>query len=93
MATLWFNQVSPDQSPERMNATDKKGGRIVGITKIDTALDRWDLSYNMRSHADFCYENVCKSEETLRFYTGFGSVPKFNNFRELVNPGDRKSVV
>ena len=29
---------------------DKKGGGIVGITKTTSALNRWALSYNLRSH-------------------------------------------
>ena len=33
-----------------MNATGKKGGGIVGITKTPSALSRWALSYNLRSH-------------------------------------------
>lgn len=45
-----FNQVDPDQSQEWLNGTGKKGGGIIGITKTPTALSRWALSYNLRSH-------------------------------------------
>ena len=45
-----FNQVDPDQSQEWLNATGKKGGGIVGITRTPSALSRWSLSYNLRSH-------------------------------------------
>ena len=45
-----FNQVDPDQAQEWINGTGKKGGGIVGITKTTTALSRWALSYNLRSH-------------------------------------------
>lgn len=45
-----FNQVDPDQSQEWLNAVGKKGGGIVGITKTSSALSRWALSYNLRSH-------------------------------------------
>lgn len=45
-----FNQVDPDQSQEWLNGTGKKCGGIVGITKTPSALSRWALSYNMRSH-------------------------------------------
>ena len=45
-----FNQVSPDQAQEWLNGTGKKGGGIVGITKTPSALSRWALSYNLRSH-------------------------------------------
>ena len=45
-----FNQVSPDQSTEWLNATGKKsGGELVGITKVASALSRWTLSYNIRT--------------------------------------------
>ena len=49
-AALNFNQVDPDQSQEWRNAVRKKGGGIFGITKTSTALSRWALSYNHRSH-------------------------------------------
>ena len=45
-----FNQVDPDQSQEWLNATGKRDGGIVGITRTQSALSRWSLSYNMRSH-------------------------------------------
>ncbi|KAL8561352.1 hypothetical protein ACOMHN_040430 [Nucella lapillus] len=45
-----FNQVDPDQSQEWLNAVGKKGGGIIGITKTSSALSRWALSYNLRSH-------------------------------------------
>ena len=44
-----FNQVDPDQIQEWLNATGKKGGGIIGITKTTPALSRWALSYNLRS--------------------------------------------
>ena len=44
-----FNQVSPDHSQEWLNATGKKSGGIVGITRSITALGRWTLSYNLRT--------------------------------------------
>lgn len=45
-----FNQVDPDQAMEWINGTGKKGGGIIGITKRTSALCRWTLSYNLRSH-------------------------------------------
>ena len=44
-----FNQVSADQSTEWLNATGKKSGGLVGITRIATALSRWTLSFNLRT--------------------------------------------
>ncbi|KAG1668552.1 Protein smg8 [Nymphon striatum] len=44
-----FNQVSPDHSLEWLNGVGKKSGGIVGITKTNTALARWTLSYNQRA--------------------------------------------
>lgn len=45
-----FNQVDPDQAMEWVNDTGKTGGGIIGITKSTSALCRWTLSYNWRSH-------------------------------------------
>jgi len=45
-----FNQVDPDHAMEWVNGTGKKGGGIVGITKTTSALCRWTLSYNLRTH-------------------------------------------
>ena len=45
-----FNQVDPDQSQEWLNVVGKNGGGIIGITKTPSALSRWALSYNLRSH-------------------------------------------
>ncbi len=42
-----FNQVSPDQSTEWLNATGKNSGGLVGITRETSALSRWTLSYNL----------------------------------------------
>lgn len=44
-----FNQVSTDQSTEWLNATGKKSGGLVGITRIPASLSRWTLSYNLRT--------------------------------------------
>jgi hypothetical protein len=49
-SSLKFNQVDPDQSQEWLNAVGKTGGGIVGITRTPSALSRWALSYNLRSH-------------------------------------------
>ena len=48
-ANRQFNQVSPDHSTEWLNATGKKCGGLVGITRRATALSRWTLSYNLRT--------------------------------------------
>ena len=56
MWTLWSKDllrnltVDPDQSQEQLNRTGKRGGGIVGITQMPTALGRWALSFNLRSH-------------------------------------------
>ena len=44
-----FNQVSADQSTEWLNATGKKSGGLVGRTRITSALNRWTLSYKLRT--------------------------------------------
>ena len=43
------NQVSLDHSTEWLNATGDKCGVLVGITRRATALNRWTLSYNVRT--------------------------------------------
>ena len=54
--TLWSKDllrnstVDPDQSQEQLNRIGKRGGGIVGITQMPTALGRWALSFNLRSH-------------------------------------------
>ena len=42
--------MDPDRCQEQLNRTGKRGGGIVGITQMSTALGRWALSYNLRSH-------------------------------------------
>ena len=44
-----FNQVSADQSAEGLNATGKKSGGLIGITRISSAINRWALSFNLRN--------------------------------------------
>ena len=53
-----YNQVDPDQSQGWLNATGKKGGRIVGITRTPTALSRWSLSYNLRFHISYLTKSM-----------------------------------
>ena len=38
-----------DHGQEWLNRAGKTGGGIVGITKTNSALSRWALSYNLRS--------------------------------------------
>ena len=44
-----FNQVSADQSTEWLNATGKRSGGLVGITRITSTLNRWTRLYNLRT--------------------------------------------
>ena len=44
-----FNEVDPDHAQEWLNGTEKRAGGIVGITKTPSALNRWALSFNLRS--------------------------------------------
>ena len=44
-----FNQVDGDHGQEWFNGAGKRGGGIIGITKIITALNRSTLSFNLRS--------------------------------------------
>lgn len=54
-----FSQVDPDQAMEWINGAGKRGGGIVGITKTTSAVCRWLLSFNLRSHI---------AEETHQLY-------------------------
>ena len=63
-----FNQVDPDHAMEWINGTGKKGGGIVGITKTPSALCRWTLSYNLRSHIaaeTYAVYNLCPGSTHL----------------------------
>ena len=44
-----FCQVDPDQAQEWLNRIYKIAGGIVGITKTNSALMKWCLSFNARS--------------------------------------------
>ena len=48
-----FSQVDPDQCQEWLNGIGKKNGGIAGITKTQSALSKWALSFNLRS-------NICR---------------------------------
>ena len=44
------NSTRCHQSQEWLDGTGKSDGGTVGITKTSSALIRWALSYNLRSH-------------------------------------------
>jgi len=44
-----FNQVSTDLALEHVNKLGKIAGGIIGITRTDSARDRWCLTYNDRA--------------------------------------------
>ena len=44
-----FNQVAVDQALEFVNRAGKVSGGLVGITREDSARDRWSLTYNIRA--------------------------------------------
>lgn len=44
-----FNQISTDQSLEHINRVCKVAGGLIGITRSDSARDRWCLTFNERS--------------------------------------------
>ena len=45
-----FNQLPDDQALEHINKLGKVAGGLVGITRTDSARDRWSLIYNERMH-------------------------------------------
>ena len=77
-------QVSPDQAQEWLNATGKKGRGVVGITKTASALSRWALSYNLRSHvaAETAVMFNCKMDDSLVHKEGGKSQEKHDNDAE-----------
>jgi len=46
------NQVSPDQNTDWLNATGKKSGGLLGITRIISTLTRLASSYTLRTVID-----------------------------------------
>lgn len=54
-----FNQVSADQALEWMNRACKVAGGLVGITKVDTAREKWCLAFN---------EKACIAEQTRQLF-------------------------
>jgi hypothetical protein len=44
-----FNQISDDQALEHINKTGKIAGGLIGITRSDSARDRWCITYNERT--------------------------------------------
>ena len=44
-----FNQISDDQALEHVNKSGKTAGGLAGITRTDSARDRWCLTYNERA--------------------------------------------
>ena len=45
-----FNQLPDDQALKHINKLGKLAGGLVGITRSDSARDRWNLIYNERMH-------------------------------------------
>lgn len=44
-----FNQIADDQALEHVNKSGKVAGGLVGITRTESARDRWCLTYNERA--------------------------------------------
>lgn len=44
-----FNQISTDLALEHVNKVGKVAGGLIGITRSDSARDKWCLTYNERS--------------------------------------------
>lgn len=49
-----FNQLPDDQALEHINKLGKMAGGLVGITRTESARDRWNLTYNDRSQLAKC---------------------------------------
>ena len=58
-----FNQVSADQSTEWLNVTGKKSSGLVGITRINSALNRWTLEKHGVLHdSDATLKNIINKD-------------------------------
>lgn len=83
-----FSQVDPDQAMEWINGTDEKRGGIIGITKTTSALCRWTLSFNLRSHI---------AEETYEMYSVVHGSTKLHNevtrSRQMRDNADENSLL
>ena len=44
-----FNQISTDQALEHLNKICKVAGGLIGITRLESASERWCLTFNQRS--------------------------------------------
>ncbi len=64
-----FNQLSTDQALEHVNKMSKMAGGLVGITREDSARDRWCLTFNHRSKvAADTYEMFCVHDRDQEYY-------------------------
>ena len=54
-----FNQISTDQALEHVNRICKVAGGLIGITRLESARERWCLTFNQRSDI---------SEQTMDMY-------------------------
>ena len=58
--------ISPDQALEWLNSSCKVAGRLIGITRNETARDKWCLTYNEKAHIAECTTglfNIMNDEE------------------------------
>src|SRR6218665_935631 len=77
-----FNKVDPDQAMEWIHGTGKKSGGSIGITKTTSALCRWTLPYNLRSHiaAQTCNCNCNCNCKYDKLYSTVGGKPLLGCF-------------
>ena len=54
-----FNQIPDDQALEHVNKSGKVAGGLVGITRTDSARDRWCLTYNERAKLSEDTKEMC----------------------------------
>ena len=81
-----FNHVSPGHITQWLNATGKKSGGLVGITKVGSSLSRWTLSYNLRtlisSHTKQMFHVTMDGDDVVYTYT------KYTKGRRIKDDGD-----
>ncbi len=60
-----FNQVSADQALEWLNKSCKVAGGLIGITRNETARDKWSLTFNEKANIAECTRELfgCEHDE------------------------------
>lgn len=81
-----FNKIPDDQALEHVNRAGKVAGGLVGITRNDTARDRWCLTYNDRSRLTEDTKamfNIDKEEDTDHKDSSLARIRRDERYSEI----------